>query len=153
MKTRYLLPKSFKKIGWILLIIGFVLGIVLLINDFEYPSFEVKVYSIIKGGALFNSDKSHFIKTNIFIEIAIYLITIGGLFVAFSKEKIEDEYIQKIRVESLVWATIVNYILLLIATILLYDFAFLDFMTINMFTVLILFIFKFNLELYKLKNR
>lgn len=38
MKTRYLFPNSYKKIGWVLLVIGLILGIILLLNDFEYPS-------------------------------------------------------------------------------------------------------------------
>ncbi len=152
MKTRYLFPNSYKKIGWILLVIGLILGIVLLVNDFEYPSYEIKVWTPIKSGALFESDRNHLIETNIFTEIAIFLITAGGLLVAFSKEKIEDEYIQKIRVESLIWATFVNYIILLIATLLLFDFNFLTFMTINMFSLLLLFIVKFQWELYRLKK-
>jgi len=152
MKIKYLLPNKYKKIGWFLLIPGLFLGVLLLVNDFEYPIYEVKVYSIIKAGALFENDRSHIIKTNIFTEISIFLIIIGGLLVAFSKEKIEDEYIQKIRVESLIWATIINYVLLLIATVLFYDFLFLKFMIINMFTILLLFIIKFNFELLKFKK-
>lgn len=152
MKTRYLFKHSYKKIGWILLISGVILGITLLLNDFEYPSYEIKVWTPIKSGALFKSDRNHIIETNIFSEITTFLITIGGLLVAFSKEKIEDEYIQKIRVESLIWATFVNYIILLIATLLLFDFNFLTFMAINMFSLLLLFIIKFKWELYRLKR-
>jgi len=128
MKTRYLFSYKSKKIGWILLLPGVILGVMLLLSELEQPQYSVRVYSIFKSGAFFKQDKTHFFETNIFTEITIFLITIGGLLVAFSKEKIEDEYIQKIRVESLIWAIFVNYLLLLIATILLYDFNFLDFM-------------------------
>ncbi len=142
MKTQYLISNRYQKIGWFFLIPGIILGVILLYNNFEYPTYQIKVYSIIKRGTLS--------KTNVFTEITIFLITIGGLLVAFSKEKMEDEYIKKIRVESLIWAIFVNYVILLIATILLYDFNFLNFMGINMFSPLLLFILKFHWELYKL---
>lgn len=41
------------------------------------------------------------------------LFMTGALFVAFSREKTEDEFIAKIRLESLLWATYINYGVLL----------------------------------------
>lgn len=153
MKTNYLLPHKIKKIGWIILIPGLVLGFSLLTSDFEYPKFNVKMYSILDNSSFFNSNKSHIVDTNIINEIAILFILVGGVSVAFSKEKVEDEYIKTIRLNSLLWATIINYLILFLANLLLFDFNFLNFMALNMFAVLLLFIIKFKIELYKFKKK
>jgi hypothetical protein len=54
----------------------------------------------------------HFIgivNNNILNEILGVVIILSLLVVAFSKEKSEDEYISKIRLESLVWSVYLNY--------------------------------------------
>ena len=149
MKTRYLLPNKFKKVGWLLFVPSLILGLILFFNDFEFPNWNVNVFSIFKE-KLFKTNllKNH----NILIEISAIFIIIGGILVGFTKEKKEDEYIEKIRVESLIWATYVNYIVLFLAIILLFDFTFLNFMVINMFTLLLFFIIRFNFLLYKFKK-
>ena len=54
--------------------------------------------------------------------------------------------------ESLIWATYVNYLVLLVAILLLFDFTFFNVMVCNMFTVLIFFIVRFHYVLYKSKK-
>lgn len=73
---------------------------------------------------------------------------LGGLFVAFSKVKNEDEYISELRLSSLLWAVYVNYALLLITFIFIYNMSFLMVMMYNMFTILIIFIIRFHFILY-----
>jgi hypothetical protein len=92
------------------------------------------------------------VNNNILNEIIGVLIILSSIFVAFSKEKEEDEYILKIRLESLVWAVYVNYGILLISLLFIYDFSFLYVMIFNMFTVIIFFIIRFYWQLNKLKN-
>jgi hypothetical protein len=92
------------------------------------------------------------VNNNILNEIVGVLIILSSIFVAFSKEKEEDEYISKIRLESLVWAVYVNYGILLISLLFIYDFSFLYVMIFNMFTVIIFFIIRFYWQLNKLKN-
>ena len=61
----------------------------------------------------------------------------------------EDEFIEKLRMTSLLWAVFVNYILLLVSFLFIYGTAFLNVMIYNMFTVLIIFIARFNYILYQ----
>ena len=68
------------------------------------------------------------------------LFTIGALFVGFSKQKNEDEYIASVRHDSLLWATYVNYMLLILSMLFIYDAGFFTVMVYNMFTVLIIFL-------------
>lgn len=93
-----------------------------------------------------------FVLNNILNEILGVLVIIGGLAVAFSKEIDEDELIAKMRLESLVWAIYWNYGILLVTFVLVYDFSFLLVMQFNLFTPLILFIAKFNWEVWRFRK-
>ena len=154
MKTNLLLPYRFKSIGWVLLIPGLIMGIFYLIKqDDVSPIFQLPVISIFNK-ELF-ADNIELIKVtqnNVFDEIASILIIGGGILVAFSKEKIEDEYIAKIRLESLVWATYINYAILLITLIFMYELTFFWVLVVNMFTLLLFFIVKFRIALSQLKK-
>ncbi len=76
-------------------------------------------------------------------------IIIGGLLVGFTKEKVEDEFIYKLRKDSLVWAIIFNYAVLIFTIIFVYSLTFFDVLVFNMFTPLIFFIVRFNFLKHK----
>lgn len=146
MKNCYLLPTYFKKIGWMIFPLFLLLSVYVLFVSHRWE-LDVKVF------ALFSDH--HFASMSlqdILDEIAFLGITVSLLFISFSREKEEDEYISRIRGEALVWAIVVNYIILIVATWLVYGLPYLQVMMYNMFTVLILFVIKFNLALYKLKK-
>jgi hypothetical protein len=153
MKTKYLLPYKFKRIGWFLFVPAVVFGLISLFYDWEPAFLDVQVWGY--TGLEDIMGKLDIIQTpvnNILNEICGVLIIVGGLMVAFSKEKEEDELITTIRLESLVWATYWNYAILILAFVLVYDMAFFTVMVFNMFTILVLFIVKFNWALHKLRN-
>lgn len=154
MKSRFLFSHKYKPIGWVIFIIGFVLGVVLMFNDIDYPNLEVNVFPLIGDNGFFGSGNPSFTwsKNNITDEIAALLIIIGGVLVAFSKTKDEDEFIAKIRMESLIWATYVNYIVLILAILFVFDYSFFNIMIVNMFTILVFFIIRFHYVLYKSKK-
>ncbi|MCF6181372.1 hypothetical protein [Lutibacter sp.] len=153
MKSKYLFSHKLKPFGWILFSVGIVLGIILLINNFDYPNWKINVFSIFGRPAIFSSTKSFaWGLNNVADEIASILIIVGGILVSFSETKEEDEYISKIRMESLIWATYVNYIVLLLAVIFVFDMAFFNVMIFNMFTILFFFIIRFHFLLYKTKS-
>jgi hypothetical protein len=137
MNTSLLIPNKYKKIGWFIFIPSLIFGLCLLIFQFDSNFIEIKTYS--QAIKLDNT-------------ITGILIIIGGLLVAFSKEKNEDEYISNLRLSSLLWAVFVNYFILVIAFIFLYDLAFLNVMVCNMFTILIIFIGRFYYILYQSKE-
>ncbi|MDP4149032.1 MAG: hypothetical protein Q8927_15915 [Bacteroidota bacterium] len=49
--------------------------------------------------------------------VAFLLMVIGLILVAFSKEKIEDEQISRLRLDSLQWAIYLNYAILIVSLI------------------------------------
>lgn len=153
MKTHYLLPCNFKKIGWMLLVLGIIPGIIFLINASGPEFLKIQVLAIAEASVFGSTKLFSVIENNIFDEIIGLLIIVGALFVAFSKEKSEDEFISKIRLESLVWATYVNYAILILAILFIYDMTFLWVLIFNMFIILVFFLIRFNWVLIKSKKQ
>ncbi|NLJ17562.1 hypothetical protein [Globicatella sulfidifaciens] len=153
MKTNYLFPNRFKKIGWFLFIPGVILGLLFLIFEPDIKFLNIKVLSIAENAIFGDADFFTITKNNVLDEIASILLIVGAIFIAFSKEKTEDEFIAKIRLESLVWATYINYAILIFTIIFIYDLTFLWVLVFNMFTLLFFFLIRFNWALYKSKNQ
>lgn len=152
MKTNYLFPNRVKIIGWILFIPGFLLGLDFIIFSNPEPSFfDIEVFAFIYNG-YGNDQYFKFVENNFYDEFIGILLIFGAIFIALSKEKEEDEFIAQIRLESLVWATYVNYFLLLLSIIFLYGESFYMVLIINMFTLLIFFTIRFNWALYRFKS-
>ncbi len=155
MKTRYLFPHKYKALGWILFGIGMILGITLSFNEFEYPDWTAKVFPLIaeKEAELFTRNvRMEWSDNNIADEVASILIIIGGILVAFCKLKDEDEYTSIIRMESLIWATYVNFIVLILSIIFVYDMPFFHVMIYNMFTILLFFILRFHFVMFRTRK-
>jgi hypothetical protein len=150
MKTKLLFPNQFKRIGWILLIPSTILGVLIIFFDFKFGFLDSKVFTLYSKG-LFEENPTFFgfLKGNYAASITGILFLIGAIFIAFSKEKHEDEFVSKIRLESLVWAIYVNYIILALCFLFFFDMEFLFVMIFNMFTVLIFFIIRFYYVLYQ----
>lgn len=107
MKTNFLFPQKIRPIGWMLLSIGFVMGYLVLYQDFRI---EALTFGPSKSGlAAFVNPELNFTD-----EIALTLCFTGLLFVAFAKLKEEDEYIAKIRLDALHWAVFYNYMLVIV---------------------------------------
>jgi hypothetical protein len=147
MKTNYLLSNQFKRIGWILFIPSAILGLLFVIFQFEPKILDIKVFAILQTATgPWETGKGFCVitKTNAIDEISGILLIISSFFIAFSKEKNEDEFISKIRLESLLWATYINYAILLVAMLFIYGMAFFWVLVFNIFTILLFFIVRFN---------
>ena len=149
MKTRLLFPNQCKRIGWIILVPSTILGILILFFNVKFEFLKLKAFTIYCEG--FNTPPTIFglINVNYTATIVGVLFLIGAILVAFSKEKHEDEFIAKTRLESLVWATYINYAILALCFLLFYNTEFLLVMIFNMFTILIFFILRFYFIIYK----
>lgn len=151
MKKNYLIPHKWQKIGWFIFIpavfIGFITMIVGLTIHLDVPFIKLM------GGFMTESNFMLFEKTDIWGTSVSILIIISGLMIAFSKEKIEDECVAEIRLNALAWSIIINYAVLILVSILIWDFAFLHVLIYNMFTPLIIFIFRFRYLILKFKHQ
>jgi hypothetical protein len=150
MNNKLLLPRSCRLAGYIIL--PFAITLLIAVYHFEF-SFSFLHYNEIKGkqnsswggpGFLFSKDfYADYTGT------VAMLITFACLFMAaFSRLKHEDEYVAYIRLRALQLSVYVNYIILVVTSLLFFGFTFLMVMEINLFTILILFILIFNYNLY-----
>lgn len=138
MKPKLLLHNRYKLIGLIIFLPSLALGIAIRFFDFTLSFLNTRIDKMVLDSARDYTD-----------EMALTGIIVGLLLIAFSREKEEDEFINKIRLESLQWAILFNYILLLIATWVVYDFDFIDVMVYNMLTILLIFIIRFHILIWR----
>jgi hypothetical protein len=156
MNQRLLLPNRFKTLGWFILIPSTIAGIILTIIGYEADWLDARVLtlfydeiSILQDDVIVKYAPFGLVEANITNMIVGVAFLLGALMVAFAKEKREDEFISNLRLSSLLWSVWVNYILLLFAFLLVYGMAFFHIMVYNMFTILIIFIIRFNYLLHK----
>ena len=144
MKKNYLFPHHFRVIGWVLAIVA-VAGYLWL------PEINFKMPSLYFDTFFDDENESGFFRmarANS-LSIAMILLTIGLLFIGFSKEKVEDEFVQYLRAQSLIWATYVTAILFIVATLLIYGISYIYIPFLVFYVFRILFIIKFKVELYR----
>ena len=148
MKTKFLFPNRYKRVGWILIIPSAILGILYLFFNFEFNFLNINVFVIYSDELFGDTIWFGFDRNNITSAISMIFFVIGAILVAFSKEKQEDEFIAQTRLESLVWAAYTNYIILIFCILFFYGEGFFYVMIFNMFTILIFFIIRFYYILY-----
>lgn len=152
MLKQILLPNRFKLVGWILLVPSAILGFLLMLSDLESRlKINSKVFALYNDEIMGSERHTGIISTDITNTLVGVCFILGAMMVGFSKEKNEDEYVANLRLSSLMWAVWVNYVLLLLSFIFIYGMAFFNVMIYNMFTVLIIFIGRFNIILLKNK--
>jgi hypothetical protein len=147
MKPKLLLPYRCKLIGLLVFLPSLILGIAIYFYDFNFSILESAGTTIkleTSGTQMNVSDARNYTD-----ELALTGMIIGLLMIAFSRQKEEDEFINKIRLESLQWAILVNYILLIIATWAVYGFDYIDVMIYNMLTVLLIFNIRFHILIWR----
>jgi len=142
MRSKLLLPHRFKWIGIFLFIPFLVLGLLNRYSDFQIEA--LNFYS--EHSSIFTTSR------NLTDELSLTGSIISLLMVAFAREKQEDEFINHTRLESWQWAVLINFVLLIIATWVFYDEAYIDVMMYNLLTPLIIFIIRFNWVLSKYKR-
>ncbi len=149
MLKQILLPNQFKLLGWILLVPSAILGFLLMLSDLESTlKINSKVFALYNDQIMGSQRHTGIISTDISNTLVGVCFILGAMMVGFSKEKKEDEYVANLRLSSLMWAVWVNYVLLLLSFIFIYGMGFFHVMIYNMFTVLIIFIGRFNIKLF-----
>jgi len=151
MKTKYLLPNSWRPFGVALTLITVPLTLCILIFGEQFPllgnaiptpfRFEIPDWSYPENILLKQADGT------VSLQIVDELLGLGvitGLFITgFAKLKIEDERIAQIRLESLQWGIYANFIVMALCIIFIYDSLFFTVMIYNIFTPLLIFVARF----------
>ena len=146
MKKNYLFPHYFQWIGLAIAVISFVALCVGPNMDFS-----IRMPALYNGDISFDEESnSGFFRmadTGMF-SIAMPLLIIGLIFLGFSKEKVEDEFVQYLRSQSLIWSTYVTAGLFILGTLLIYGLTYLLIPYMVFFVFLLLFILKFKIALH-----
>jgi len=145
MKNSFLFPHRFKLLGWILFVPSSILGITFTLTGQISTLFSSRSFQVLLPA---DSESINFFARHFENTVLGALFIIGALLVAFSKEKVEDEFIASLRLTSFQWAVFINYLLLLLCFLFVYGINFINVMTYTMFTVIVLFIIRFNYMLY-----
>lgn len=147
MNNTLLISHRWKTLGWALTIPALLGGIFFIVTDYPDEFLKVNIPAWLErflwiDDGLFSSNTKPQTLSLLDEVIAISLL-LGLLLLAFSKEKLEDEWIQHVRLESFQWAILINTLLLMAFTIFIHGFPFLNVMVYNMFTPLLIFVARF----------
>ena len=138
MKSGFLFPYWFRFLGWGCVIAHVPLSVIGrsqgMTNALDQPT---------AAQNLFNSEHLFFIATAL-------LMTLGLFFVAFAREKIEDEQIWQLRLNSLRWAIYINYSILLVSLVAIGDTV--HILELNLWVPLLFFIICFRWLIYRLNR-
>ncbi len=143
MKNDWLFPHCYRRIGWLLFFPSACLGLVDTYGEY-LPWLRANLTW------LYALPSPSFLDGDLIDEVAALGIIAGLLLVAFARERTEDEMIRQLRLVALQWSVYINYGLLALAIVLLYDIAFFHVMIYNMFTILLVFIGRFRWSLRRL---
>ena len=141
MRTNYLFPYKSRYIGIFLILVHIPIKF---LWDAYYPS----GYNRGPDGDnsfLFSPPHLFFIGTTLMVLIGLFLI-------AFSREKIEDEQIIQLRLDSLRWAIYLNYAILLFSLIFTHGSDSHHILLLNIWLPLLFFILRFQWVLFRLRR-
>jgi hypothetical protein len=138
MKSRFLFPYWCRYLGWGLVILHVPLSMLGRANGM------INIMDVQPtDGNLFSGEHLFFICTS--------LVMASGLFLAaFAKEKIEDEQIWQIRLDSLRWAIYLNYLILIISLVFINDIG--HILELNLWLPLLFFIIRFRWMIFRLNR-
>ena len=145
----YLFDNKYKKISGLVFYLTSIIGLYLLLTDRISDLFTLNVYSLFSESFSDLTYGGGWIENGLGDEIFTTIIIISGLINSFCKEKIEDELISKIRLESLTISLFVSYGLVMLSTFLIYNLSYMYVLVFNLFIILILFNLIFRYRLFK----
>lgn len=140
MKDKYLLPYKSRWIGLLLILLHIPIRAVW---EMYYPQIDEHRLPVDP------SDSALFTNAHLFFISSTLLVLTGLFLIAFAKEKIEDEQISQLRLDSLRWAIYVNYALLILSLIFTNGVNFIDMLRLNLWLPLLFFIIRFRWIIYR----
>src|ERR1700742_3889206 len=141
MKSRYLFPYKSRWVGLALVILHIPIWHLWLANN---PGIYGKTYQ--------TDNPPTFSSPHLIYRIISLMMIVGLFLIAFSKEKIEDEQITQLRLESLQWAIYLNYAILLVTIVFTRNADYFDMLRLNLWVPLLFFIARFRWVLYRLNR-
>jgi hypothetical protein len=142
MKANYLFPRKSRYIGLFLILLHIP---VRWIWEYLNPGIDHSHRLPSKAG-----DSLLFTNEHLFFLASALLMVTGLFLIAFSKEKIEDEQISQLRLDSLRWAIYLNYLILILSLVFTNGIDFIDILRLNLWVPLVFFIIRFRWVIFRL---
>lgn len=144
MKNSFLFPKIFRALGFVLIIPFAILGYFVLFQDFSFDFLQLMIPE--------DSGLPSLRDYNLTNELVGIVTLFSLLFIAFSKEEIEDEMVHHLRLNSLLCSVYLVSIINILAIMLIHDTNYLAFTVLNIFMVPFLFSLRFFYSKYKMNS-
>jgi hypothetical protein len=157
MKKTALFPQGYSRIGVGLIILALFLWTVeVFFNGLSFLE-NIKVLALYNSGVPFDQSREgssffRIIENDYRYEVISVILLMGLLFFSFSKRKSEDELVQKIRLESLLWATYVHFFLFILLTLFTFGLFYLNILVFSVFMILLIYIIRFEYKMFQLKK-
>src|ERR1017187_1793885 len=140
--NKYLFPYKTRYLGIALILVHIPIK---LLWDYYYPGGYRMHSSPGADSGLFSPPHLFFIGTTLMVLVGLFLV-------AFSKEKVEDEQIVQLRLDSLRWAIYLNYGILLFSLVFTHGSDSHHILLLNIWLPLLFFILRFQWILYRLNR-
>jgi hypothetical protein len=144
-----LLPFRYKIPGYILIIIGLILTTLYFTLDLR---FEMPVFAFFSS--YMETRFLTFFKTNFADELILLTLITGFSLVAFSGEKVEQNFFSSIRYKAISKTAVINTSFLIFSILFIYGSGFVGIVLINIFSPFIIYLVLFNfLKIKETKKR
>ena len=134
----YLLPRRFRLTGYVLTAVGILLSYIRFGLDLKLRALNIKVFAFYS--AYFEKKYFKAIENNFTEEAAMLFLLIGLMFIAFTKEKIENQLVRDLRLKALMSAIYLDFMMISLAVIFIYGLAFVQFLVLNLFLMIFLYV-------------
>ena len=128
MKKLWLLPRNCRVVGWGLFVLCALLGLYLIFTGYTPMQFDFLNASV--------------------ANVAIIGTLVGLVMVAFSKEQVEDEFVNSLRMDAMIKAFILNSVVIVVLSLSMYGIFYVYALSITQYVVLLAYIafFRYNIR-------
>lgn len=150
-KNTFLLPRSFRLVGIFFIVIGVVLGIARFHYGYKPEFLDFKMFAFYSY--YIESKYMEVLRNNLGEELAGFFLITGLFLTAFSREKVENELNNQLRLKAFFLAFYLNFLFLLAALFFTFGFAFVYMLMVNMGVGLLAYIISFRFLVLQNRNK
>ncbi|MEJ5261365.1 MAG: hypothetical protein WHT45_01695 [Ignavibacterium sp.] len=150
MISRLLIPRKYKFVGIILLLLGIIAAYFRFYLGIKPSYLNLPVFAFYSS--FLDIKTFQVITNNISEEIVSLLLLFGLLLLNFSKEVVENDKVDSIRLFSLASSVLLNSVILIFSVLFIYGFAFVNVLMFNMFSQLLIYQIIFRIIFIKNKK-
>jgi hypothetical protein len=142
-KITFLLPANFRFVGILFMLIGLIIGILRFYYGYKPEMLTLKTFAIYSS--YLETKFMEVIGNNMGEELTGFFLLTGLFFLAFAREKIENEQTKKFRLRAFFLSAYANFIFLLVALFFTFGFGFIYMLMANIGFGLLVYVVAFRI--------